>query len=162
MVQTCSFEEHEIVSALENADDGDIRYFTPSKEEMDLYEKIYNQLIDEMLERYKKSTDPIKDYHRRKINNWIDIQVEQLALQIGDMNRAVEELLMQEMQARDSLQKADILKKVGEKKKQLDRARNGFQKKIAKIKKDAEEDIAAFDKQFDINPLLLVNIVLKF
>ena len=60
------------------------------------------------------------------------------------------------------IQKADILKKVGEKKKQLDRARNGLQKRIAKIKEDAEADIAAFDQQFDINPILLVNIVLKF
>ena len=69
---------------------------------------------------------------------------------------------MQEMQAIDAIQKADILKKVREKKKQLDRARNGLQKRIAKIKEDAEADIAAFDQQFDINPILLVNIVLKF
>lgn len=156
------FEEHEIVSALENADDGDIRFFTPTKEEMAFYEKIYRQLTDEMLERYRRSTEPIKAYHRRKIDNWINIQVEQLALQIGDLSHDVEDLLMQEMQARDTLQKADILKKVGEKKKQLDRARNGLQKRIAKIKEDAEADIAAFDQQFDINPILLVNIVLKF
>ena len=156
------FEEQEIVSALENADDGDIRFFTPSKEEMAFYEKIYRQLTDEMLERYRRSTEPIKAYHRRKIDNWINIQVEQLALQIGDLSHDVEDLLMQEMQARDTLQKADILKKVGEKKKQLDRARNGLQKRIAKIKEDAEADIAAFDQQFDINPILLVNIVLKF
>ena len=115
-----------------------------------------------MLERYRRSTEPIKAYHRRKIDNWINIQVEQLALQIGDLSHDVEDLLMQEMQARDTLQKADILKKVGEKKKQLDRARNGLQKRIAKIKEDAEADIAAFDQQFDINPILLVNIVLKF
>ena len=156
------FEEHEIVSALENADDGDIRFFTPTKEEMAIYEKIYRQLTDEMLERYQKSTEPIKAYHHRKIDNWINIQVEQLTLQIGDLSRDVEDLLMQEMQARDTLQKADILKKVEEKKKQLDRVRNGLQKRIAKIKEDAEADIAAFDQQFDINPILLVNIVLKF
>lgn len=156
------FEEHEIVSALENADDGDIRFFTPTKEEMEFYEKIYRQLTDEMLERYLRSTEPIKAYHRKKIDNWINIQVEQLALQIGDLSHDVEDLLMQEMQARDTLQKADILKKVGEKKKQLDRARNGLQKRIAKIKEDAEADIATFDQQFEINPILLVNIVLKF
>ena len=124
--------------------------------------KKYRQLTDEMLERYRRSTEPIKAYHRRKIDNWINIPVEQLALQIGDLSHDVEDLLMQETQARDTLQKADILKKVGEKKKQLDRARNGLQKRIAKIKEDAEADIAAFDQQFDINPILLVNIVLKF
>ena len=37
------------------------------------------------------------------------------------------------------------------KEKAVDRARNGLQKRIAKIKEDAEADIAAFDQQFDIN-----------
>ena len=156
------FEEHEIVKALENANDDDVRYFTPSKEEKAFYECVYRRLTDEMLERYRRSTEPIKTYHRKKIENWIDIQIEQLVLQIGDLNRDVEDLLMQEMQARDSLQKADILKKAGKIKKQLDKARNGQQKRVAKIREEADEDIAAFDKQFDINPILLVNIVLKF
>jgi superfamily II DNA/RNA helicase len=156
------FEEHEIVKALENANDDDVRYFAPSKEEKAFYERVYRRLTEEMLERYRRSTEPIKTYHRKKIENWIDIQIEQLSLQIGDMNRDVEDLLMQEIQARDSLQKADILKKVGKIKKQLDKARNGQQKRVANIREEAEEDIAAFDKQFDINPILLVNIVLKF
>lgn len=156
------FEEQDIVSALENADDRDIRYFTPTEEEMAFYQKIYRQLTDEMLDRYCSSTEPVKAYHRRKIDNWINIQIEQLENQIECLSRDVEELLMQEMQARDSLQKSDILKKAGEVKKQLDRARNGFSKKVARIKADAEEDIAVFDKQFDINPILFVNIVLKF
>lgn len=156
------FEEHEIVGALENANDEDVRFFTPSKDESVLYEKIYRRLTDEMLERYRHSTEPIKEYHKKKIDNWISIQVEQLTLQIRDLSKDVENLLMQEMQAKDSLQKADILKKVGEKKKQLDRAQKGLQKRISKIKEDAEEDIHTFNLQFDINPILLVNIVLKF
>lgn len=156
------FDELDIVHALESAEDDDIRYFTPTDEETAIYERIYQRLTDEMMERYRKSTEPIKAYHRRKIDNWIDIQVEQLALQIRDLSHEVEDLLMQEMQARDSLQKADILKKVGEIRKQLQRAQNGLQKRVNKIKEDAEADIAAFDRQFDINPILLVNIVLKF
>ncbi len=156
------FDELDIVHALESAEDDDIRYFTPADEEAALYERIYRRLTDEMMERYRKSTEPIKAYHRRKIDNWIDIQVEQLALQIRDLSHEVENLLMQEMQARDSLQKADILKKVGEVRKQLQKAQNGLQKRVNKIKEDAEADIVAFDRQFDINPILLVNIVLKF
>lgn len=156
------FDELDIVHALESAEDDDIRYFTPNDEEAALYEGIYRRLTNEMMERYRKSTEPVRAYHRSKINNWIDIQVEQLALQIRDLSHEVEDLLMQEMQARDSLQKADILKKVGEIRKQLQRAQNGLQKRVSKIKEDAEADIAAFDRQFDINPILLVNIVLKF
>ena len=156
------FEEHVIVRALENADDQDVRFFKPSNEEMALYERIYKRLTDEMLERYKQSSEPIKIYHRKKMENWINIQTEQLALQIEELSRDVEDLLFQEMQARDTLQKADILKRVAEKKKQLDKARNGLQNRITRIEENAKEEIAAFDQQFEINPILLVNIVLKF
>lgn len=157
-----NFEEHEIVSALEKANDEDIRFFTPTEEELSDYQRIYRRLTDEMLERYRQSTEPVKNYHRKKIENWIKIQIEQLELQISGLSHDVEDLLIQEMQARDTLQKSDIMKKVGEKKKQLDRARNGLPKRVAKIKEDAEVEIAEFDRQFAISPILLVNIVLKF
>ena len=156
------FEEHEIVKVLETADDDDIRFFKPTEDEVTLYEQIYRRLTDEMVDKYQKSINPIKEYHRRKIDNWISIQNEQLAMQIGDLNKDVEDLLMQEMQARDSLQKSDILKKVAEKKGQLDKARNGLSRKLAQIRIDADDEISSFDHQFDINPILIVNIVLKF
>ncbi len=157
-----TFEEHEIVRALENANDEDIHFFTPTEDEMLAYQKIYRRLTDEMLTRYQQSTEPIKAYHRKKIQNWIVIQVEQLSIQISELSRDIEDLLMQEMQARDSLQKADILKKVGEKKKQLDRITNSLQKRVNKFKEDADKEVAEFEEQFNISPLLLVNIVLKF
>ena len=156
------FEEHEIVSALENAHDEDVHFFNPSEEERAFYDHVYWQLVKEMLEQYRISTEPIKAYHRKKIENWINIQIEQMTLQIGHLSHDVENLLMKEMQAKNSFQKADILKEAGEKKKQLDKARNDMPKRITKINEEAEEDIVAFDHQFEINPILHVNIVLKF
>lgn len=156
------FDEKEIVNALENADDGDIRYFSPTDEELALYQNIYKRLTEEMVERYYESVEPTKDYHREKTENWVNIQTEQLALHIEDLRNEIEDLLMQEAQAQDSLQKADISKKVGVKKRQFDRAKNNQQYRIAQFRKDAEEDIHSFNQQFDISPILLINIVLKF
>ena len=156
------FEEHEIVGALEKADDSDIRYFTPTSEEMVLYNRIHTQLTDEMLCRYQRSTEPIKQYHRKKIDNWVNIQYEQQLLKIKSLRDEIELQLMLEGRARDTLEKADILKRVGEYKKQLDKLQNGLKDRIAKNLDDAEKDIVEFDRQFDINPILLVNIILKF
>jgi SNF2 family DNA or RNA helicase len=46
------FTENEMVQALGGANDSDIRYFTPSDEEVRRYQKIYDQLTEEM-------TDPV-------------------------------------------------------------------------------------------------------
>ncbi len=156
------FEEQDVVRALENADDGDIRYFTPTEDDIALYQNIYKRLTEEMLERYRGTIEPIMAYHREKAENWVGIQTEQLALHIEELSHEIEDLLIQEMQAIDSLQKADILKKTEAKKKQLERAINNQQKRIEQFKKAAEEDICSFNRSFDINPILLINIVLKY
>ncbi|MDF2586398.1 MAG: hypothetical protein K0S41_239, partial [Anaerocolumna sp.] len=69
---------------------------------------------------------------------------------------------MQEFMAKDSLEKSDIRKKITEKKKQADKIQNSMPKKLADIQTEAQESIQEFNKQFEIRPILLVNIVLKF
>lgn len=156
------FEESEIVHALEMADDEDIRYFTPTEEENRRFEQIYDKLIAEMLERYNSSIEPIVKYNTDKIHNWINIQEEQLNLQLADLSREVEDLFARESFARNSLEKADILKEIGGKRNQLEKLQKSLPRKLKAMQKDAEAEIAAFDESLRISPILLVNIVLKF
>lgn len=157
-----NFEEHDLVSALEQADDGDIRYFKPTAEEMDFYTRIYDQLTAEMVEQYNQSVAPIKEYNRRKVGNWETIQLEQLALQGQELKEDVEALFAREAAARDPLEKQDIFKKVVEKKKQLDKFQKGLSKKTDDIRADAQKEIDDFDASLEINPLILASVVLKF
>ena len=83
-------------------------------------------------------------------------------MQRRELEHDVQDFLVEEAMARDSLQKADIRKKAAEKKKQLDRLVKSYEKKKSAIWSEAESDISTFDSQLDIHPLLLVNIVLKF
>ena len=46
------FDEAELIPELEKIDDLDVRYFTPTEEEMALYHRIYDSLTAEMLKRY--------------------------------------------------------------------------------------------------------------
>lgn len=156
------FEEADLVKALEQANDDDVRYFVPTQSERNEMIKIYDRLKLEMTERYRKSSEPIIQYNRNKIMNWAKIQQEQSAYQVGDYYREMEELLAQEYEAKNQYEKKDILKKVAEIKKQVDKYVEKLpQKKIA-IEEEAQKEIERFSKQFDINPILLVNIVLKF
>lgn len=156
------FTEEDIVGALESVDDGDVRYFKPTESEMASYRRIYDTLVQEMLDKYKASTKPIMDYNKRKVENWVDIQREQLNIQIAEMNAEIDELSAEAAAAKDFLQKVDIRKKVDEKRKLLQKVQTGFHQKVSAIQTEAEREIADFNQQYNIKPILLVNVVLKF
>jgi len=156
------FSESDIVKALEQADDADIHYFTPTNEENTMFSVIYDQLLDEMLRQYRSEAQPIIDYYKRKVENWVEIQTEQLNFQIEEMSSEIMELVLQEGEAKEFLKKVDIRKKSDEKRKQLQKFQESFHKKVSGIQAEAVKEIQAFNKQFDIHPILLVNVVLKF
>ena len=156
------FTEDDIIGALEAVDDGDVRYFKPTDEEMAQYRDIYDTLVKEMLAKYQAASKPVMDYNRRKVENWADIQREQLNIQIAEMTTEIEQLSAQAAAAKDFLQKIDIRKKVEEKKKQLQKVQTAFHQKVSSIQAEAEREISDFNQQFDIQPILLVNVVLKF
>lgn len=156
------FTEEDIVSALENADDQDIKYFKPTEDEEKAYSEIYNRLTEEMLTRYHTSVATVMAYNKQKVENWAEIQTEQLNLQIEEMNNEIMELNLQSTAAKDFLEKVDIRKKADEKRKQLQKIQESFHKKVSAIQEEAKKEITNFDKQFEISPFLLINIVLKF
>ena len=156
------FDEEDLVSALERIDDMDVKYFTPTDEEQGLYQRLYDDLTAEMLQKHRDQAEPIMEYNRRKIENWERIQMEQLVVTYQDMNDEIEELKAQERASDNFYEKIDIRKKIDEKSKALEKFQESFHERGSKFKADGEKEIEAFNKQFDINPILLVNIVLKF
>jgi len=156
------FPESDIVQALEDVDDFDVRFFTPTDAEKKYFTSIYDRLSVDVLEKYNRSIEPIKEYNKRKISNWIGVQTEQLKVQLTEAKKEVEELLFQEMLAKDFLEKKDIRKKIIDKKKRLERVEKELPKKMANIQAEAQNDIDNFNKELKINPVLLINIVLKF
>ena len=156
------FSEQDIVGALERADDSDVRYFTPTEEENAKFRTIYDRLLTEMHHRYLASMKPVMDYNRRKVDNWVGIQTEQLNLQIADMLHDIETLEAQETAAKGFLEKVDIRKKVAEKRQRLQKFQESFHEKVTAIQTEAAQEIRAFNENCDINPVLFVNIVLKF
>lgn len=156
------FTEAEIVAALESTDDSDIRYFTPDADEMKRYQQIYDRLTEEMTARYRAAAEPVMAYNRKKVENWERIQMEQLVFRYQDMAAEIEELKAQEQASGNFYEKIDIRKKIGEKSAALEKFQESFHEKGNAFKADGEREITDFNKQFDIKPILLVNIVLEF
>ena len=156
------FTEDDIVGTLECSDDSDIHYFTPTAKEEVLFSRIYTQLTEEMLFRYNASVDPVKAYKKHKVENWVEIQTEQLNFEIEDLAAEIRELNLQSAAAKDFLKKLDIRKKADEKRKHLQRLQESFHQKVSAIQAEAEVEIAAFDKELKILPILWISVVLKF
>lgn len=156
------FDEEELIPALEQIDDMDVRYFTPSEAEMTLFQQVYDNLTAEMVKRYQEQVEPVKEYNRRKIENWEHIQMEQLIAQYQEMDAEISSLKDQERASDNFYEKLDIRKKIAEKSKALEKLETSFHEKGTGFKTEGEREIAEFNRQFDINPILLVNIVLKF
>lgn len=160
--QYVDFSEEDIVRELETVDDIDIKYFKPTNEEIDTFKDIYNTLLQEMFSKYQEMTKPLRDYNKHKVENWVDIQREQLGMQFAELNAEIADLSVEEFSAKEFLRKVDIRKKVDEKVKQLQKLQGTFHQKVSSFLEEAEKEIAEFNHQFDIVPVLVVNVVLKF
>lgn len=156
-----NFTEDEIVSALEEANDSDVRYFKPTDEEQSYFHRIYARLISEVQDQHDKTVAPTIAYNKKKIENWVDVQQEQLHVQLTDAQKEVEEYILAEMQATDTLEKKDIRKKAAEAKKKMDKLQHDLPKRRKEIQDEAQAEIDRFNQLQEINPLLLINIVLS-
>lgn len=156
------FSEADLVGAMERAEDSDIHYFVPTAEDNVNFGRMYDHLISEMTAKYETSIQPILDYNKQKQENWAAIRTEQVILEMRETSHELHDLEKQELEAKDFLEKVDIRKEVGKKKKQLERMTNEFHAKATVIQQEAERDIAAFNKEMEISPILVVNTVVKF
>ena len=156
------FDEAELIHALEKLDDTEVQNFTPTEEEMALYHRIYDTITARMLKRYQEEIEPVKAYNKRKIENWERIQMDQLVASYQEMDAEINTLKEQERASDNFYEKLDIRKKITEKTKTLEKNQESFHKKSSDFKAEGERETAEFNRQFDINPVLQVNIVLKF
>ena len=157
------FEEDDLVSELEKIDDSTIRYFKPTDDENTMFRKTYGNLVTEMLDKLDRQTEPVREYNRRKIENWIRIQNEQLVVQYQEMNTEIEELREEEKASNNFYEKIDIRKKADQKQKKLELFQASFHERDSRFRADGEREIAEFNRSLEIdNPILLISVVLKF
>lgn len=157
------FEEDDLVPELEKIDDSAVRYFKPTDEENTMFQRTYTNLVSEMLDRLERQTEPVREYNRHKIENWIRIQNEQLVVQYQEMSAEVEALREQERASNNFYEKIDIRKKAEQKEKKLEEFQASFHERDTKFQAEGEQEIKAFNANLEIdNPILLISVVLKF
>lgn len=157
------FDEDELVPELEKIDDSTVRYFKPTDEENAMFQRTYQNLVSEMLDKLDRKSEPVREYNRRKIENWIRIQNEQLVVQYQEMSAEIEELREQERASNNFYEKIDIRKKAEQKEKKLEEFQASFHERDTRFRAEGDKEIKAFNTSLEIdNPILLISVVLKF
>ena len=78
---------------MEESNDSDVRYFKPTDEEQSYFHRIYARLISEVQDQHDKTVAPTIAYNKKKIENWVDVQQEQLHVQLTDAQKEVEQYI---------------------------------------------------------------------
>ena len=156
------FDEDDLLPELEKIEDEEIFNFHPTDEENRIINNTYSRLLDEMTKKYNDQVVPIKEYNKKKMENWEKIQQDQFYIDLQDKIDEVEEYTRQAEASDNFLEKVDLKKKAKAILDKVQDIQGNFHKHEDEIHQEALKTIEEFDKQFDINPLLLIKIVLKF
>ena len=156
------FNENELLPEIEKIEDTEIFNYTFSDEEHDKIFRIYDRLTKEMIAKYSSENASLIEYQKQKIDNWVEVQIEQLNIQISEMAEEIKELLDQANQSTRFYEKVDLKKEAETKMKTLTKYQEDFHKKVAAIREEGQAEINEFNNQFEVDPFLWIRIVLKF
>lgn len=154
--------EDDLLPELEKIEDEEIFKFIPTSEEKELINKTYGRLYAEMRKKYSDQVEPIKEYNAKKMENWVKIQREQFFIDLNDKLAEMEALIDKANASTEFLEKIDLKKKAQAIMDKVQDFQSNMHVYETKIHDEAERSIVEFNKQFDINPILLIKIVLKF
>lgn len=156
------FDENELLPEIEKIDDTEIFNYKLSDEEHAKILSIYDRLTAEMIAKYTAENAPLIAYQKHKIDNWAEVQIEQLNIQIAEMAEEISEIIDRANRSTKFYEKVDLKKEAETKMKTLTKYQEEFHKKVSAIREEGQAEIEAFNKQFEVDPVLWIRIVLKF
>lgn len=156
------FDENELLPEIEKIDDTEIFNFKMTDEESDKISRIYDRLTAEMIAKYTAENAPLIAYQKHKIDNWVEVQIEQLNIQIAEMAEEISEIIDRANRSTKFYEKVDLKKEAETKMKTLTKHQEEFHKKVSAIREEGQAEIETFNKQFEVDPVLWIRIVLKF
>ena len=156
------FDENELLPEIEKIDDTEIFNYKLSDEEHAKILSIYDRLTAEMIAKYTAENAPLIAYQKHKIDNWVEVQIEQLNIQISEMAEEISEIIDRANRSTKFYEKVDLKKEAETKMKTLTKYQEEFHKKVSAIREEGQAEIEAFNKQFEVDPVLWIRIALKF
>lgn len=157
-----SIPEKDLLEVIELIDDETILKWKVSKEEDNLIKKTYDLVTEAAIYKHEKQVQKYKDYNMRKVNNWIENKKELLNIEIQEKQKTIDEMNENANKIMNFYEKVDYKKSIKVQETLLDKMRLSYFDNVKKIEDSAKKDIIEFNKKYEINPIFLVKVVLKF
>ena len=151
--------EDEIIEELNKIPQEDLKWTTKTDYGIN---KTYAKILDDLTKKVNSRIKIQEEYNQKKVENWMEIQKEQLNLEIEDRKMMIFLEGLKESEAKSIYEKAEIRAEKEKKQKGLEEFQSKYADKIAKIEQDGKKEIEDFNKKIEITPILAVDFVVKF
>lgn len=155
------YDTRMIVQAFKDIPESCLVRYEPDKPEMELISSCYDQIAPYLAAEYLEQSKPSIEQNDKRIKNWIDNQRGQYKAESDEMRQNIAELTEQKNASKYFQEKIEIQKKIDKLEKDLLRRDERFHTSMLEVERQAEQDREAFNAQFVIDPLVLVNLVVK-
>jgi hypothetical protein len=152
----------EIAEILKSVPQEVFRHCKLNQEETALIGKILDKLPGEFAYRYQCDSRPIIDYHRNKLADWAENRKNQYTYETQELDGKINSLRWDKERATNFQQKIDIQKEIDKLLGQLKKRDEKILEHTSGIERERAEEERAFNAQFDIQPFVLINAVVKF
>lgn len=154
-----NLDEKSILDVIKNIDENTVEKIDIKENEV---EKCGNDIYEELILNYYNQYQELIQYNNSKINNWSEIRKEQFNLEIEAITSEIQEIMKQCAATKVFKEKIDYKKKAEEREKERNNIIIKYHEVIQKIDNEADRLKEDFKKQFDIDPYLIVRLILKF
>lgn len=151
--------EKEIISILEGINGSEVISTTIQNDNL---EKCNDCIYSELLLKYYTANKAAIEYNKTKIENWAMLRKDYLNLEINEIEKDIDEIKEQALSTKNFKEKIELKKQAEAKEKERDEKIIKFHQAIASIDEEAKNLLKDFESQFEINPLLVTRVAVKF
>jgi ERCC4-related helicase len=155
-------EAREIIQAFKEIPKTAFITINATDQDMQLIGFCHDQIVPEMMAEYEKQNKYIIEQNGIRVKNWIDNQREQYKADSDELRQQIAILKAQKNFSKIFQEKIEIQKKIDRLEKQLSQRDEKFHDNMLDIEKQAEREHETFIAQFVFEPVLLINLVVKF
>jgi hypothetical protein len=157
-----NLDTREIVQTFKDIPETAFVSVTIDQQETEIIGICQDQVAPYMAAEYTEESKPVIDQNNRRIKNWIDNQRGQYKAESDDLRQQVFVLTTQMNASKLFREKIDIKKKIDRLEKQLALRDETFHTSMTGIEHQAEKAREDFAAQFAFEPIVLINLVVKF
>lgn len=157
-----TISEKELLDVIELIDDESILKWKLDKDDKNLIQKIYDMVTGAAIYEHDKKMQKYKDYNAHKIDNWVENKKELLNIEIAEKQATIDMMNEHAKTITNFAEKVDYMKSVKAQQTILENMRLSYFDNINKIEENARKEKLRFNKMYEINPVFLAKIILKF